>query len=86
MESACLISASSLQGLLPGLIGVLLLVKQAQGKGGWSLERMGETVLIRACCSGHSQVKLFSFFFSLEWELMNKRLFGTIGWIIDLVK
>lgn len=47
---------------------------------------MGETVLIRACCSGHSQVKLFSFFFSLEWELMNKRLFGTIGWIIDLVK
>lgn len=78
-----MISASILQGLLPGLIGFLLLVKQAQGKDEQSLERMGETVLIRACCSGRSQVKLFFF---LEWKLMNKRLFGTIGWIIDLVK
>lgn len=60
-----MISASILQWLLPGLIGILLVVKQAQGKDEQSLERMGETVLIRACCSGHSKVKLL-FFFSLN--------------------
>lgn len=39
-----MISTSILQGLLPGLIDVLLVVKQAQSKDELRLERTGERV------------------------------------------